>query len=77
MKTIQITMDEQLLARLDDDATVRQKGRSAVLREMAAEYLDRRKRKAISEQYHAAYGGERGAPRDLAGWENEGIWPKD
>jgi predicted transcriptional regulator len=32
MKAVQIMFDEDLLARLDDTADVREKGRSAVLR---------------------------------------------
>jgi predicted transcriptional regulator len=34
MKAIQIMLDEDLLAQLDETAEVREKGRSAVLREV-------------------------------------------
>ena len=44
MKAIQVMFDEDLLARLDADEGVKEKGRSAVLREATAAYLERRRR---------------------------------
>ena len=77
MKTIQITMDERLLDRLDADAETRQDGRSAVLRRAAAEYLNRRRRAAISSGYRQAYGKKAGIRREFEDWENEGVWPSE
>jgi len=75
MKAIQVTLDEALLARLDADAEVRRDGRSAVLRRAADEYLRRRRKRAIAEQYTKAYRG--GALSDeFSGWEQEGTWPE-
>lgn len=74
MKPIQVMFDEALLARLDASEEVRREGRSAILRRAAAEFLQRRQRHLIAEQYRAAYaGGRRG--EDLAGWSEEGSWP--
>ena len=42
MKPIQVTFDEALLERLDAHPAVRERGRSAVLREAAAAYLARK-----------------------------------
>ena len=39
MKAIQVTFDEELLERLDRHPAVRERGRSAVLREAAIDYL--------------------------------------
>ena len=75
MKAIQITMDEPLLAMLDADSEVRRCGRSAVLRRAATEYLQRRKREAVAQQYKAAYGTGHNVAEELAGWEDEGVWP--
>lgn len=75
MKTIQITVDEPLLAMLDADSEVRRRGRSAVLRRAATEYLERRKREAVAQQYKAAYGSGQHVAEALAGWEDEGVWP--
>ena len=76
MKAIQITLDEALLARLDADEEVQRDGRSAVLRRAADEYLRRRRKRAIAEQYTKAYRGESGLGDEFSGWENEGAWPE-
>ena len=75
MKAIQVTFDEDLLARLDADHEVRREGRSAVLRRAAAEYLERQRRRSIAEQYRRAYGDDPGLGDEFDGWENQGVWP--
>jgi metal-responsive CopG/Arc/MetJ family transcriptional regulator len=77
MKTIQITMDEGLLARLDADEETRRDGRSAVLRRAAAEYLNRQRRRTIASSYQRAYAGKSGLGREFEGWEDEGQWPQE
>jgi len=69
--------DEDLLAELDADPVVRDKGRSAVMREAVAEYLAVRKRKRIAEEYERAYTSTTELDEDVEGWEDEGEWPKD
>ena len=76
MKPIQITIDEDLLRRLDADEEVRRDGRSAVLRRAAFEYLRRKRRRAIAEAYERAYGRSSSDPA-LEGWEREGAWPDE
>jgi len=74
MKVIQVMMDPDLLAALDSTEEALQEGRSAVLRRAVSEYLDRRRRDKIREQYHQAYSnGDLG--EEYAGWEEEGVWP--
>ena len=71
-------MEEKLLADLDADEEVRRLGRSAVLRRIAAEYLARRRRRAVMEAYRQAYGGaDRGLGDEFDGWEDEGAWPTE
>jgi metal-responsive CopG/Arc/MetJ family transcriptional regulator len=77
MKTIQITMDEGLLARLDRYEETRRDGRSAVLRRAVAEYLKGRRKQNISESYRRAYGVDAGLGSEFEGWEKEGQWPKE
>lgn len=77
MRSIQITIDEKLLAALDADDEVQRLGRSAVLRGIAAEYLERRRLVSISCQYRKAYGGRGGLGEEFAGWEREGAWPQE
>jgi len=76
MKAIQVMFDEELVARLDASEEVRAEGRSAVLRRAAAEYLDRRRREAITEQYRKAYAGGVGLGDEFEGWEDQGSWPE-
>ena len=53
---------------------VRERGRSAVLREAAAAYLARKDADEVAERYRIGYGGA--APDDeLQGWAGEGVWP--
>jgi metal-responsive CopG/Arc/MetJ family transcriptional regulator len=75
MKPIQILVDEELLQELDATEEVQREGRSAVLRRAAHEYLRRRKRRRIREQYRRAYGRQGGLGEEFAGWTEEGAWP--
>lgn len=77
MKAIQVVLDEDLLARLDASEEVKAEGRSAVLRRAAAEYLARRRREAISDQYRKAYSDSQGLGEEYEGWENQGLWPEE
>lgn len=77
MKAIQVTFDEALLERLDRDPAVRERGRSAVLREAAAAYLVRKEADVISDAYHAGYGDRSELDAELGGWAGEGVWPRD
>ncbi|MEQ1855885.1 MAG: ribbon-helix-helix protein, CopG family [Longimicrobiales bacterium] len=70
-------MDTALLAELDATDEARQEGRSAVLRRALAEYLERHRRMEIRERYQAAYGDGAGLGPDFAGWEEQGVWPKE
>jgi metal-responsive CopG/Arc/MetJ family transcriptional regulator len=72
MKAIQLTIDEELLDRLDKDPEVAQRGRSAVVREAVAAYLARRRGRDIAEAYQRGYGG--GAGGELRGWASEATW---
>jgi metal-responsive CopG/Arc/MetJ family transcriptional regulator len=78
MKAIQITLDERLLTQFDADEQVQRLGRSAVLRQVALEYIEKRKRQAVAEQYRRAYAGAAGglAP-EFEGWEGQGVWPSE
>ena len=77
MKAIQVTFDEALLERLDRDPAVRERGRSAVLREAAAVYLVRKEAEVIADRYRAGYGEGATPDTELDGWTGEGVWPQD
>ena len=75
MKAIQVMFDETLLAQLDASEEVRREGRSAVLRRAAAEFLQRRRRQMIADQYRQAYAAGFDSGEELSGWSEEGSWP--
>jgi len=75
MKAIQITVDEELLRRMDADAEVRRDGRSAVFRRAVDEYLRKCRADTIREQYRQAYGNGQGLGDEFAGWEDQAKWP--
>ena len=77
MKTIQITIDEKLLTKLDSDEETQRDGRSAVLRRALTEYLQNRRRSTIAKSYRRAYKGKEGLSKEFDGWEDEGVWPTD
>ena len=76
MKAIQITFDERLLEKLDNDEEVKKVGRSAVIRQAVADYLGKKRRGTIADAYRRAY-GKQPAESDLSGWTNERIWPDE
>jgi len=78
MKAIQVMFEEALLAELDGTAEVRERGRSAVLRQLAGDFLRRRRKQEIDTQYERAYSGvEAPLGKDFEGWEREGVWPPE
>ena len=77
MKTIQVTFDETLLERLDRLPAVRQRGRSAVLREAATEYLRRSENDEVDRRYAMGYGNSDSIQSELQEWDKQGIWPID
>lgn len=74
MKVIQITFDERLLEKLDNDEEVKKEGRSAVIRRAVADYLRKKRRATVAEAYRRAY-SKQPTESDLSGWTDEGVWP--
>jgi metal-responsive CopG/Arc/MetJ family transcriptional regulator len=78
MKAIQVMFDEDLLAELDKIADVREKGLSAVLRQLASDFVGQRRDREIDAQYERAYKGvEAPLVEEFEGWEDEGVWPPE
>ena len=76
MKAIQITFDERLLEKLDNDKEVKKERRSAVIRCAVADYLRKKRWVTSADAYHRAYGKQL-AKSDLRGWVDEGIRPDE
>jgi metal-responsive CopG/Arc/MetJ family transcriptional regulator len=75
MKTIQITIDPELLHKIDHDEESIKKGRSAFLRQAVRYYLEQKRLKSISEKYRLGYTQGLAKDDDLTIWENEQVWP--
>ncbi len=76
MKAIQVTFDEDLLARIDELEEVRTRGRSAVLREAAVNYLKEKAAEEIDRQYAEGYGRFPQTDEELD-WSESRVWPED
>lgn len=76
VRAVQVSLDEELLARLDEDPEVRSEGRSAFVRRAIRHYLKARERESIDRAIVRAYEGLAG--EDLAEAEDliDGqAWP--
>lgn len=78
MKAIQVRFDEALLAELDRTPEVREKGRSALLRQLTRDFLRQCRERETDAQYERAYAGvEEPLGQEFEGWEDEGVWPPE
>ena len=77
MKPIQVTFDEYLLAELDERPEVRERGRSAVLREATVAYLAKRRTEDIARQYEEAYTRAPQRAAEVAEWEGVQAWGEE
>lgn len=75
MKTICVTFDESLLERLDSHPAVKQRRRSAILREAASDYLRRQESAGIDRLYGEGYAETNSVASEFPGWDEEGAWP--
>ena len=75
MKTIQITIDPDLLDKIDNDEESMKNGRSAFLRQAVRYYLEQKRLKSISDKYRSGYKQGLAKDDDLTIWEDEQVWP--
>ena len=76
MKAIHVTFDSDLLQRLDQRPEVQKRGRSSVLREIAAAYLAEKRSEDIARQYQEGYAKYPQTEEDLE-WASVQAWPDD
>jgi metal-responsive CopG/Arc/MetJ family transcriptional regulator len=62
-RSVQISLDEELLARIDEDPEAREKGRSAFIRAAVESYFSARWRREIEASLVRAYAGQTDAMR--------------
>lgn len=70
-------MDPDLLSIFDASAEVKQRGRSAVIREAVTIWLRRRREHQIVEAYQQGYQKDGDLGEDWEDWEEQGTWPDD
>lgn len=77
-KAVQVSIEEELLQRIDDDPETHEKGRSAFIRSAVEQYLRMKERRNIDEAIRAAYAGRAGAmAAEIAELMPTQSWPKD
>jgi metal-responsive CopG/Arc/MetJ family transcriptional regulator len=77
-KPVQISFDDELLRRIDDDPETREKGRSAFVRSAVSSYLEARRRRQVDAAIRAAYGGHaEEMAAEVDGLTDAQTWPRD
>jgi len=74
MKTIQMTIDEQLLREVDTAVRDLGSSRSAFLRDALRQALKRRQIAALERQHIAGYERHPVEPGEFDVWQNEQVW---
>lgn len=76
-RPVQVSIDEDLLKRIDRDPETRRNGRSAVVRSALRLYLEAKRRRSVDAAIRRAYSGESdemlGEIEELIGAQQ---WPK-
>lgn len=77
-KAVQVSMDVELLRRIDAQPETRQRGRSAFVRAAIESYLRSEERRKIDDAISKAYGGEADAMlAEVDGLLDSQAWPDD
>jgi len=77
-KAVQVSIDLDLLRRIDADPEAREKGRSAFVRSAVSSYLAAKQRRAIDLAIGAAYGHAADQMEsEVSGLLDAQAWPRD
>jgi predicted RNA-binding protein YlxR (DUF448 family) len=77
-KPVQISIDVDLLRRIDSDPETREKGRSAFVRSAVSSYLDAKRRRDVDTAIREAYGGAQDdLQAEVTGLMDAQAWPRD
>lgn len=77
-KPVQVSIDVELLQRIDADPETREKGRSAFVRSAVSSYLAAKRRKAIDGAISTAYGDAADAMEaEVSDFLDAQAWPRD
>ena len=76
-KPVQISIDRELLARIDRDPQTKKQGRSAFVRDAVELYLAVKHRREVDRQIAAAFGNKSDELlADVEPWIEEQAWPE-
>lgn len=77
-RPVQISIDEELLERIDEDPEVREKGRSAFIRAAVESYFSAKEQREIEARLVRAYSGQADALRaEVEDLLNAQTWPSE
>ena len=76
MKTVQLTLDEPLVAEVDRVVKELGTSRSAFTREALRAALTRRRIAALEEEHRKGYERHPVTPSEVDAWEKEQVWPE-
>jgi metal-responsive CopG/Arc/MetJ family transcriptional regulator len=77
-KPIQISLDTELLKRIDEDPEAQERGRSALIRSAVEIYLRAKERKNIEQRIIDAYGGSADdVAAEIQSLIGAQVWPDD
>ena len=77
-KPVQVSIDTELLRRIDRDPETKASGRSAFIRSAVSSYLEAKRRKDVDAAIRAAYGGVADAMEaEVADLVDAQAWPRD
>jgi predicted transcriptional regulator len=81
-RSVQISLDEDLLREIDRRPETKRDGRSAVIKRALQLYLERQQRESINESYARAYGGRGKASKSAPANEFDSLldgqaWPDE
>ncbi|MCE7988329.1 MAG: ribbon-helix-helix protein, CopG family [Caldilinea sp. CFX5] len=74
MKTIQMTIDEELLVEVDATVAQLKTNRSAFMREALLGALRRLRLQTMEAQHRRGYAQQPVHPDEFDGWETEQVW---
>ncbi len=75
MKTVQMTLDEELVQAVDEAAKRLGTTRSGFARKALRLALTRLRERELEEQHHAGYQRHPVKPQEFDVWEGEQVWP--
>lgn len=77
MRTVQMTLDEDLVAAVDEAAGALRTSRSAFTRKALKAALGELRIKQLEEKWREGYRRKPPEPGEFSDWANEQVWPDD